>query len=47
MSDKDQQLLAIQKLKEQQEEQKRIERLNVYDNKHTQAYEKIHSMLLR
>ena len=47
MSNNDQQLLAIQKLKEQQEEQKRIERLNVYDNKHSQAYEQIHARLLR
>ena len=30
-----------------QEEQKRVSRLNVYDQRHGQAYEKIHSMLLR
>ena len=47
MSPEDQQRLAIQRMREQQEEEKRVSRLNVYDQKHGQAYEKIHSMLLR
>ena len=47
MSQGDEQRLALQKLNEIKEEQKRINRLNVYDQQHAQAYEKIHSMLLR
>ena len=47
MKPEDEQLLAIQKLEEQKAEQNRIQRLQVYDQKHGQAYEKIHSMLLR
>ena len=47
ISPEDQQRLAVQQMREQQEEEKRVSRLNVYDQKHGQAYEKIHSMLLR
>ena len=47
MSPQDQQRAAIQRLQEQKQEEKRLNRLNVYDQKHSQAYEKIHSMLLR
>ena len=47
MTPEDEQRLAIQKLQEQQEEQKRVSLLNVYYKQHGQAYEKIHSMLLR
>ena len=47
MSSKDEQLLALQKIEEQKAEQNRIQRLQVYDQQHGQAYEKIHSMLLR
>ena len=47
MTPEDEQRLALQRLLEQQEEQKRVRRLNVYDQRHGQAYEKIHSMLLR
>lgn len=47
MKPEDEQRLAIQKLEEQKAEQNRIQRLQVYDQKHSQAYEKIHSMLLR
>ena len=47
MTPEDEQRLAIQRLQEQQDEQKRISRLNIYDQQHEQAYEKIHSMLLR
>ena len=47
MTSEDEQRLALQRLQEQQEEQKRISRLNVYDQRQGEAYEKIHSMLLR
>ncbi len=47
MTPADEQKTSMQKLREQQAEQKRIERLSVYDQQHGQAYEKIHSMLLR
>jgi curved DNA-binding protein CbpA len=47
LSHEDQKQLALQKMKEEQDEQKRIQRLQVYDQKHGQAYEKIHSLLLR
>ena len=47
MTPEDEQKTSLQKLREQQEEQKRIERLNVYDQRHGESYEKIHSMLLR
>ena len=47
MTPEDEQRLSLQRLQEQQEEQKRISRLNVYDQKQGEAYEKIHSMLLR
>ena len=47
MSQEDQQRLAIQNVQKQNEEKNRIERLNIYDNKHQQNYEKIHSLLLR
>ena len=47
MNQKDQQLYAQRQLLEQQSESDRINRLNVYDQKQSQAYEKIHSMLLR
>ena len=46
-SQEDEQRAALKKLQEQKEEQKRINRLNIYDQQHSQAYEKIHSMLLR
>ena len=47
MKPEDEQRLALQKIEEQKAEQNRIQRLQVYDQKHGQAYEKIHSMLLR
>ena len=47
MTPEDEQRLALQKIEEQKAEQNRIQRLQVYDQKHGQAYEKIHSMLLR
>ena len=34
-------------MKVQQEEEKRVQRLQVYDQKHGQAYERIHGLLLR
>ena len=47
MTTEDEQKVSIQKIREQQEEQKRIDRLNLYDQRHGDSYEKIHSMLLR
>ena len=47
LSPEDEQRLSLQKLEEQKAEQNRIQRLQVYDQRHGQAYEKIHSMLLR
>jgi hypothetical protein len=47
MNHEDEQRMALQKLEEQKAEQNRLQRLQVYDQKHGQAYEKIHSMLLR
>jgi len=47
MSEKDSQLYAMKQLEEKKNEEKRLQRLNVYDQKHSQAYEKIHSLLLR
>lgn len=43
----DEKKISLKKVREQQEEQKRIERLNLYDQRHGDSYEKIHSMLLR
>ena len=47
LSPQDQQRLALQQMQEKQEEQKRVQRLNVYDQRQAESYEKIHSMLLR
>ena len=47
MTPEDEQKATLMKVREQQEEQKRIDRLNVYDRRHGESYEKIHSMLLR
>ena len=47
MSQEDQRLYAQRRLLEQKQERDRISRLNVYDKQHGEAYEKIHSMLLR
>jgi curved DNA-binding protein CbpA len=47
MSNQDQQLHSQRLMLEKNSEQDRINRLNVYDQQHGQAYEKIHSMLLR
>ena len=47
MSQEDQRLYAQRQLLEQNSERDRISRLNVYDKQHGEAYEKIHSMLLR
>jgi len=47
MTAADEQKVSLQKIREQKEEQKRIERLNVYDQRHGDSYEKIHSLLLR
>jgi curved DNA-binding protein CbpA len=47
LSPEDQKRLALQQVREQKEEDKRVQRLNVYDQKHGQAYERIHGLLLR
>jgi hypothetical protein len=47
MNREDEQRMGLQKLEEQKAEQNRLQRLQVYDQKHGEAYEKIHSMLLR
>ena len=47
MTPQDEQKATLMKVREQQEEQKRLDRLNVYDRRHGESYEKIHSMLLR
>lgn len=47
MNQEDQRLYAQRQLLEQNQERDRISRLNVYDKQHGEAYEKIHSMLLR
>jgi curved DNA-binding protein CbpA len=47
MSNQDQQLHSQRLMLEKNSEQDRINRLNVYDQQHGQAYERIHSMLLR
>ena len=47
MSSEDERLHALQVAQTHKEEQKRLRRLNLYDKKHEESYEKIHSMLLR
>ena len=47
MTQEDQLRLAQQQSLEERVEKDRVSRLNVYDRQHGEAYEKIHSMLLR
>tara|TARA_B100000900_G_scaffold415350_1_gene444944 strand:- start:803 stop:1885 length:1083 start_codon:yes stop_codon:yes gene_type:complete len=47
LSAEDEKRLALQQMREAQQEKDRVKRLQVYDQRHGQAYEKIHSMLLR
>jgi curved DNA-binding protein CbpA len=47
MTQQDQIILAQQQALEEKAERDRVSRLNVYDKQHGEAYEKIHSMLLR
>ena len=47
MNAEDQQRAAHQQMLEQGQEKKRIERLNIYDQKQEESYEKIHALLLR
>ena len=47
LSAEDEKRLALQQMREAQQEKDRVKRLQVYDRRHGQAYEKIHSMLLR
>ena len=46
MSQEDMQRAALEKAREEMNEQNRINRLQVYDQKHSAAYEKIHGLLL-
>ena len=39
--------IFLQQLEQQKAEENRLKRLQVYDQKHGDAYEKIHSLLLR
>ena len=47
MNQEDQIRLAKQQALEERAEKDRVSRLNVYDKQHGEAYERIHSMLLR
>jgi hypothetical protein len=47
LSAEDEKRVALQQMREAQQEKDRVKRLQVYDQRHGQAYEKIHSMLLR
>ena len=47
MNTEDEKRFALQQLEEQKAEQNRLNRLQKYDQRHGEAYEKIHSMLLR
>jgi curved DNA-binding protein CbpA len=47
MNQEDERVYAQRQLLEQKQERDRVNRLNVYDKQHGEAYEKIHSMLLR
>ena len=47
LSPEDNRRLAVQTMKAEQDEAKRVQRLKVYDQTHGQAYDKIHSLLLR
>ena len=46
MKPEDERRFAIQQLEEQKAEENRLNRLQNYDQKHSQAYEQIHSLLL-
>tara|TARA_A100001037_G_C14752345_1_gene458116 strand:- start:271 stop:618 length:348 start_codon:yes stop_codon:yes gene_type:complete len=47
MNAEDQKRYSLQQLEQQKAEENRLKRLQVYDQKHGDAYEKIHSLLLR
>ena len=47
MTQEDQIRLAKKQALEERAEKDRVSRLNVYDRQHGEAYERIHSMLLR
>tara|TARA_B100001093_G_C26731447_1_gene972445 strand:+ start:79 stop:1182 length:1104 start_codon:yes stop_codon:yes gene_type:complete len=47
MNPEDQRKYSIQKLEEENAEKKRIQRLQIYDQRNSQAYDKIHSLLLQ
>ena len=47
MNSEDQQRYSLQQLEQQKAEENRLKRLQVYDQKQGDAYEKIHNLLLR
>lgn len=47
LSEEDEKRLALQRGREQQQDNERIKRLQVYDKRHGNAYAKIHGLLLR
>ena len=47
MSPEDEKKQALLRIEEQQAENNRLQRLNKMDQRHADAYERIHSMLLR
>lgn len=47
MNSEDQQQYSLQQLEQQKAEENRLKRLQVYDQKHGESYEKIHNLLLR
>lgn len=47
MNDQDQKLFSLQELDKQKSEENRLKRLQVYDQRTKDSYEKIHSLLLR
>ena len=46
MSEKDQQIMALKKVKEEQEEKKRIERLSLYEEKAFNIYDQVHKRMI-
>ena len=47
MNKADEKIYALQQVEEQRAENNRLKRLQTYDQKHSETYEKIHSLLLR
>tara|TARA_B100000700_G_scaffold319914_1_gene416138 strand:- start:146 stop:1258 length:1113 start_codon:yes stop_codon:yes gene_type:complete len=47
MNPREEQKYSLQKIEEQKAEENRLKRLQIYDKKHADAYDKVHSLLLR